>query len=123
MPQTSLRGGSGWGAFSSRDRRARVRKALDASVLDVFGNGEQARFDHEGAQPAASVLLPEPHVLGECRAERPAADNEHVEGTATAPLPRVDLGDVVAEISPLDILRERSPLRYLQQCDSPCAGT
>src|SRR3954471_20824194 len=108
IPQTSLRGGSGCGAFSFRnERRGWVGKALDAGVLDMLRNRKEPCFDDQCAKPAADLLLPEPDMLGDRRAESAAADDDHVERPASSRRPGIDLRDVIAEVAAFHVLRER----------------
>ena len=82
----------------------RVGKPLDAGVLYVLRNGEQASLDDERSQPATGLFLAEPEVFGDRRAESAAADDDDVERPAASAFPGVDLGDVIAEVSALESL-------------------
>jgi hypothetical protein len=64
-------------------------------------------FDDQRSKPATGLLLPEPDMFGDCRAESAAPDNDHVEWPASSRFPGIDLGDVIAQVAAFHVLRER----------------
>jgi len=95
------------GVFVEKERREGVGEALDAGVLDMLRDGKEPGFDHQCAKPAADLLLSEPDMFGDRRAEGAAADNDHVERPASSRFPGIDLRDVIAKVAAFHVLGER----------------
>src|SRR6266851_3139414 len=94
-------------------------KAEDPGVLHVFGQCEEARLDHQRAQPAANLPLPKPEVFGDRRAEGAATDNDDVKWPSTFSPPCLTFGKVVAKVTPLHILGEGGGLAGFCHLDPP----
>jgi len=83
-----------------------IAEPLNTGVLDVFGHGEQSRFNNQGPKAAAGLLLTKPNLFSDGGAKCSPTDHDDIEWPPTRSLPRIDLIEIVAEISALNVLCE-----------------
>jgi hypothetical protein len=72
----------------------------------MLGDGEEPRFQHKDPLVTFGLAQAKPEVLGDRAAERPSADDDEIEWPPATGSPRLKLGEIVAEITSLDVACE-----------------
>src|SRR4051812_47357970 len=71
---------------------------------------EETGLHNQCPERSPALPLPEPQMLSDCCAERPASYDDDIEGSPPVALPRLALEETVAEIAALNVLGEGSNL-------------